>query len=110
MLLLDALPAADEAAQQPSPPVANLVLLAQTVGAAPDMPAESPAAPPEAPPLPPEAVEADVRQIGADSIVPGCTQHVLSTWVPASSKPHMKHLKVSFEKRGLLPGESKKPG
>ena len=36
----------------------------------------------------PGQVEADPRQVAADSIQPGCSQHVLSQWQPKAAKPH----------------------
>ena len=47
----------------------------------------------------------DLRQVAADSIVPGCTQWVIATWQPVQQKPQAKHLKLSLAKRQLREGE-----
>lgn len=46
------------------------------------------------------------RQRAAHSIRPGCDQHMLSTWKPASHKPMLKHLHNALIARNITPAKS----
>ena len=47
-------------------------------------------------------VRLDARQKSAESIQPGCSQHIISTWKPKEEKPMTHHLLNELARR--LPG------
>ena len=50
-------------------------------------------------------VELDPKQVAANSIMPGASQHVVKDWVPKKNKPEKKHLLEAMKDRKLHDGE-----
>ena len=56
-----------------------------------------------------EARRCALRQAAAESIKPDCTKWRLHGWLPAGSKPQLKHLRAAIEARGGKPRASWTP-